>query len=113
MDELAEIVAKELDRLENHYVHKAIQLMENENTIPFIARYRSVQTGGMDAQDLREIKTLYDNMRYVVDIDASRCRGWRLKIAQAPKHPWNEMINSIHSNFILTLKAIDQESQPF
>ena len=60
---VADLVAEEIQNFEARHVHEAIQLIENGNTIPFIARYRRVQTGGMDAEVLRELKMLYDNLR--------------------------------------------------
>lgn len=62
---VADLVAEEIQNFEARHVHEAIQLIENGNTIPFIARYRRVQTGGMDAEVLRELKMLYDNLRAV------------------------------------------------
>ena len=60
---VANLVVEEIQGFEARYVRRAIQLIENGNTIPFIARYRRVQTGGMDAEVLRELKLLYDNLR--------------------------------------------------
>ena len=60
---VADLVVEEIQGFEARHVHRAIQLIENGNTIPFIARYRRVQTGGMDAEVLRELKVLYDNLR--------------------------------------------------
>ena len=60
---VADLVVEEIQGFEARHVHSAIQLIENGNTIPFIARYRRVQTGGMDAEVLRELKVLYDNLR--------------------------------------------------
>ena len=60
---LGDIVAEEINNFEPRHVHEAIKLIENDNTIPFIARYRRVQTGGMDAETLRNLKMLYENLR--------------------------------------------------
>lgn len=60
---IEDIVAEELHNFEARHVREAIRLIENDNTIPFIARYRRVQTGGMDADALRDLKSLYDTLR--------------------------------------------------
>ncbi len=40
--------------LETHFAENIIKLIDEDNTIPFIARYRKEQTGGVDDQVLRE-----------------------------------------------------------
>lgn len=40
-----------------------IDLLENENTIPFIARYRKEATGNLDEEQIRSIDTLLDHLR--------------------------------------------------
>jgi uncharacterized protein len=37
-----------------------ISLLDQENTIPFIARYRKELTGGMPPEKLRDVKDSYD-----------------------------------------------------
>ncbi|KAB0794768.1 hypothetical protein PPYR_00282 [Photinus pyralis] len=39
------------------------KLFDDENTIPFIARYRKDQTGNLTAEQLRDIKDEYDNIK--------------------------------------------------
>lgn len=63
MGTLADIIAEDFSGFESKHVHEAIRLIENDNTIPFIARYRRVQTGGMDAEVLRELKSSYENIK--------------------------------------------------
>lgn len=58
-----DLVAEDLDELEITYVNNAVQLIEEDNSIPFIARYRRIQTGGMDAEKLRELKRSYDSVK--------------------------------------------------
>ena len=41
------ILAKELN-LPKAKVKAAVELIDNDNTVPFIARYRKEMTGGMD-----------------------------------------------------------------
>ena len=40
-------------------------MLQNDCTIPFIARYRRDQTGGLDADELRHVKDTYDHIKYV------------------------------------------------
>ena len=61
--ELAELVADDFTEFEPRFVKEVVRLLENDNTIPFIARYRRVQTGGMDADQLRDLKAAYDNLK--------------------------------------------------
>lgn len=42
-----------------------INLLDQENTIPFIARYRKELTGGMPPEKLRDVKDSYDLAKYV------------------------------------------------
>ncbi|CAD6237358.1 GSCOCG00002270001-RA-CDS, partial [Cotesia congregata] len=42
-----------------------VKLLDNDNTIPFIARYRKDQTRGLDADKLRLIKESYDRAKAI------------------------------------------------
>ncbi|XP_065059999.1 S1 RNA-binding domain-containing protein 1-like [Rhopilema esculentum] len=64
-NDIANIIAEDLHAIEPANIREAIKLIENDNTIPFIARYRRKQTGGMDASQLRELKISYDTLRAV------------------------------------------------
>ncbi|GAC1644770.1 MAG: Tex family protein [Herpetosiphon sp.] len=44
-------------------VATTITLLDGGNTIPFIARYRKEQTGGLDEEQLRQIAATSDNLR--------------------------------------------------
>ncbi|MBC9782943.1 RNA-binding transcriptional accessory protein [Heliobacterium chlorum] len=57
----SEIIAKELG-LKQSNTAKAIELLDEGNTIPFIARYRKEATGEMDENQLRE---LADRLTYL------------------------------------------------
>ena len=52
-------------------VEKTVSLMDEGNTIPFIARYRKEVTGSMDDQLLRE---LFDRLTYLRNFDKERER---------------------------------------
>ena len=54
-----EILAQELgQKLE--YVENVVTLMDEGNTIPFIARYRKEMHGAMDDTTLRNLETFFD-----------------------------------------------------
>ena len=56
MKSIAEILAEELgQKLE--YIENVISLMDEGNTIPFIARYRKEMHGAMDDTALRTLET--------------------------------------------------------
>ncbi|MBQ9939257.1 MAG: hypothetical protein IJO96_06980 [Oscillospiraceae bacterium] len=64
----ASILAKELNVREDH-VQNVIKLIDEGNTIPFIARYRKELTGTMDDQLLRQ---LADRLDYLRGLDKRR-----------------------------------------
>ncbi|WP_017729384.1 Tex family protein [Halalkalibacterium ligniniphilum] len=51
---LIQQLSKELT-LKDTYIKQVIQLMDNGNTVPFIARYRKELTGGMDEIQIRKV----------------------------------------------------------
>lgn len=59
-----ELVAKEM-KLKTSIVHQVIDLLDEGNTVPFIARYRKEATGGLDEV---EIKTIQDKWTYAVQL---------------------------------------------
>lgn len=62
MRSIPEILAEELgQKLE--YVQNVVNLMDEGNTIPFIARYRKEQHGAMDDTTLRELETRLTYLR--------------------------------------------------
>lgn len=42
-----------------------VELFDDDNTVPFIARYRRAQTGGLEADQLRLIKQSYDRVTVI------------------------------------------------
>ena len=60
--DIIEILASELQK-EPQHVANVVQLLDEGNTIPFIARYRKEMTGAMDDQKLREISERLDYLR--------------------------------------------------
>ena len=64
----AAMIAKEFNVRED-YVNNIIALLDEGNTIPFIARYRKEQHGAMDDQLIRQIA---DKLEYLRNLDARR-----------------------------------------
>jgi uncharacterized protein len=44
-------------------VQSVIDLLESDNTIPFIARYRKEATGNLDEEQIRQVESLLDRLR--------------------------------------------------
>ena len=66
--EIIATLAKELG-LKEEQVKKAVELLDEGNTIPFIARYRKEVTGSMDDVTLRN---LFDRLTYLRNMDKRR-----------------------------------------
>ena len=54
MDKIINQIAQEL-QVKNTQVESAIKLIDEGNTIPFIARYRKEATGGLSDEQLRQL----------------------------------------------------------
>ncbi len=68
MNNIAEIISKELN-VRQSQVESAIKLIDDGNTIPFIARYRKEATGGLSDEDLRK---LGERLVYLRNLDARK-----------------------------------------
>ena len=68
METMMQILARELGRSQRH-VENVVSLLDEGNTIPFIARYRKELHGGMDDTALR---ALADRLRYLRSLDQRR-----------------------------------------
>lgn len=68
MEDIVKILAAELDKKEEH-VKNVVRLIDEGNTIPFIARYRKEMHGAMDDTVLR---TLEDKLAYLRNLEARR-----------------------------------------
>ena len=68
MDPIIVQLAKELDKQPQH-VENVVRLLDEGNTIPFIARYRKELHGAMDDSSLR---TLEERLRYLRNLDERR-----------------------------------------
>ena len=68
METISQILARELQRPQSH-IDNVIQLLDEGNTIPFIARYRKELHGAMDDTALR---TLADRLEYLRGLQERR-----------------------------------------
>ena len=62
------LIAKELS-IKNEQVDSVIKLLKEDATIPFIARYRKEQTGGLDEEVLRQVE---DRLSYLTLLEDRR-----------------------------------------
>ena len=68
MQTIEQILSRELSCRED-YIENVIRLLDEGNTLPFIARYRKELHGGMDDTQLR---ALQDRLQYLRNLDARR-----------------------------------------
>ena len=68
MEQIAKSISIELN-LSLHHVENVISLIDDGNTIPFIARYRKEMTGSMDDQVLR---SLHERLNYLRNLEARK-----------------------------------------
>ena len=66
--DIIQTIAQELDKNPQH-VENVVRLLDEGNTIPFIARYRKEQHGSMDDTALRKLE---DRLRYLRNLAARR-----------------------------------------
>ncbi|XP_012348673.1 S1 RNA-binding domain-containing protein 1 isoform X2 [Apis florea] len=55
----------EMNNVEKHIAENIVKLFNNDNTIPFIARYRKDMTGGMEPDKLRVLKESFDHAKMI------------------------------------------------
>lgn len=60
--QIVQLVSQQLPKLRQKQVSAALQLMDEGNTIPFIARYRKEMTGTLDEVQLQEIRNQYHHV---------------------------------------------------
>lgn len=56
------VIAENLD-VDVSVVCTVLNLLDKDNTVPFIARYRKEKTGGLDPTVLRNIQTQYEQLK--------------------------------------------------
>ena len=105
MQDLAHILAEELgQKLE--YVQNVIRLLDEGNTIPFIARYRKEQHGAMDDTALR---TLEERLNYLRNLEQRREEVRRSIESQGKLTP--ELTSAIAN--ARTLAEVEDVYRPF
>ena len=68
METIIQILARELEQAEQH-IENVVHLLDEGNTIPFIARYRKEMHGSMDDTALR---TLEERLQYLRNLEKRR-----------------------------------------
>ncbi|GKX64966.1 Tex family protein [Inconstantimicrobium mannanitabidum] len=68
MEKIIEILAKELE-IRVSQVENVIKLLDDGNTVPFIARYRKEQTGGLSDDVLRK---LFERLTYLRNLEGRK-----------------------------------------
>lgn len=68
MDTIVQILAREFEKQEEH-VNNVVTLLDEGNTVPFIARYRKEMHGTMDDQTIRN---LADRLAYLRNLETRR-----------------------------------------
>ena len=57
-DDIIKSISKELSKSEKH-IRVVLEMLEDGNTVPFIARYRKEATGAMTEEEIRKINEVY------------------------------------------------------
>ena len=68
MDKIINKIAEELN-VKNTQVENAVKLIDEGNTIPFIARYRKEVTGGLSDEILRN---LFERLNYLRNLETRK-----------------------------------------
>ena len=74
MKPIAEILAEELGK-KQQYIENVIALLDEGNTIPFIARYRKEMHGTMDDTTLRTLETRLNYLRNLLERKEEVCKS--------------------------------------
>ncbi len=93
-------------KLKSTHVDNVIKLIDEGNTIPFIARYRKEMTGSMDDQLLRDVG---DRLGYLRSLDARR--GEVLESIAAQEKLTDELAQKI--NAAVTLAEVEDLYRPY
>jgi len=71
-------IARDL-RISYRQVEAVVQLLEEGKTVPFIARYRKDQTGGLEEEQIRRIRTLFHQARLLAHRKETILRSLQLQ----------------------------------
>ena len=102
---IASLIAKEL-AIPLHQVAATVTLLDDGNTIPFIARYRKEVTGGLDEVQIRDIQTRLEYLRKL----AERRDAVKAEIASQEKLT-DELAAQIDA--ATTLQAVEDLYRPY
>lgn len=105
MEQIIQILCKELN-LNAKHVENVIHLIDEGNTIPFIARYRKELTGSMDDQILRELS---ERLNYLRNLEKRR-EEIRASITEQEK--MTEEIEALLTSAV-TLSELEDVYRPF
>ena len=103
--DIIKTLAKELDKKEEH-VQNVVNLLDEGNTVPFIARYRKEMHGTMDDQTIR---TLADRLQYLRNLEARKQEV--LSSIEAQGKLTDELKARIEA--AETLAAVEDEYRPY
>ena len=103
--DIIKALAKELDKKEEH-VSNVVTLLDEGNTVPFIARYRKEMHGTMDDQTIR---TLADRLQYLRNLEERKKEV--LSSIEAQGKLTEELRARIEN--AETLAAVEDEYRPF
>lgn len=103
--DIIKALAKELDKKEEH-VSNVVTLLDEGNTVPFIARYRKEMHGTMDDQTIR---TLADRLQYLRNLEERKQEV--LSSIEAQGKLTEELRARIEN--AETLAAVEDEYRPF
>lgn len=102
---LIKILSEEF-KISEKYVNNIVTLIDENNTIPFIARYRKEMTGSCDDQVLRE---LYDRLKYLRGLEERKAE---VSSAITELGKMTEEIEKALAN-ALTLAAVEDIYRPY
>jgi protein Tex len=105
MVEISEMLIKEF-HLKPFQVNNTIKLIDEGNTIPFIARYRKEMTGELDDNVLRDF---YERLLYLRNLEEKRVTVLRLVEEQGKLTP--EILKGLEK--AVTLQEIEDIYRPF
>ncbi len=102
---LNQTIAKHLN-IPLHKVNNTVELLQNDNTVPFIARYRKEVTGNLDEEQIRIIQEELDRL--------SKLEERRLAILQSVEEQ-GKMTDALRAAFLAadTLTALEDLYQPY
>ena len=93
-------------KIKPEQVNATIELLDADNTLPFIARYRKEATGGLDEEQIRNISELSDKLRTLDERRAAILKSIEEQGKLTPE--LNQQISAAE-----TLTALEDLYQPY